>query len=164
MKYVVGFFILAISLVVFRAHYYPGWLITIAVLYIFVIVAVFCMERVNTFSKLIFAHQGFADNLSGIIMITVGGGFIFSLYFLNTYYCQHLLYGKTVIVPGIITKEGTAGGGRYSKGYKVWIYRYSYNSHSYRNNIPAEGTSFRLNDTLYLKISTFDPTVMELVQ
>lgn len=148
-------------LLIFRMHYYTGWINIAAMLCSIVPVLVWLDTFINHFTKSIDISlaRKFIDKLVNIPVIL---GWFFCGYHLHIGY-QHYVFSKnTEYVEARVEEEEIS---KHRGGFtKYFIYHYSYNNTRYCNEMKADGSGYTLGDVFELKVSTFDPTVTELTQ
>lgn len=162
MKYILpALCIVSTLLLVFRVHYYAPWINIFAVL--------------GSLGSILFWLEPLLDYFSAnrerptlkrfiIVLLSIVVGLLWGtcVFTLHNFYLKFALGRSTEIVQAHIKEDLV----RHSKsGYNRYlVYYYTFNNKLYNNEIREEETSHIVGDTFNLKISTFDPTVSEVMQ
>ena len=145
-------FFLSAAFIVFRAHYYSGFPLVVAFLFVLG-TAIAALDE--------FFWNGKKQGFWGRLILSVSGvGLLVTLLWLNDCYCDKMLVGKSEIIDGRIERSVI----RRSRGHstEVFVYEYTFRNTLYSNEINAEGSGVQVGDEVKLKVSCLDPTVSQL--
>ncbi|MFM2307151.1 MAG: hypothetical protein RLZZ367_1820 [Bacteroidota bacterium] len=148
--------------VVFRAHCLSKWLLFIAVFAAAIPASFVLSVYTGALLHKKFPNKKWVDKLISLTALAYHIIFIVLLFGANNLYCYTLLNSKCTTVSGVITKWEV----RYLKhdSWTVFIYNYQRNGTLYEDNIPAYGTTYKVGDTIPVKVSDIDATVNEVIQ
>ena len=146
-------------LLIFRAHYYHGWINIAAMLCSVVPFLVWFDTFINQFTKRI-NSQGARRFVNKIVTFPVLLFWLYCGYRIHIGYQHYAISKYTEYVTATIEKEDF---GSYSgRPQKYFIYYYAYNNSRYCNEMEAAGSGYSVGDRFQLEISKFDPTVTNL--
>lgn len=148
--------------VVFRAHCLSNWLLFIAVFAASLPASFVLSVYTGALLHKKFPNKKWVDKLIYLTSVAYHIIFIALLFGANNLYCYTLLNSKCTTVNGVIRKWDI----RHSKhsSWTVLFYNYHSNGTLYEDNIPAYGTTYKVGDTIPVKVSDIDATVNRVIQ